>query len=72
MIYGSLAMYDTCDTDSLITLSLVNLLKFIPLIIPVIIILYLFFQMDLGKLGEFPLEDNLSINKRVLFVIKTK
>ena len=56
-------MYDTCDTDSLITLSLVNLLKFIPLIIPVIIIiLYLFFQMELGKLklnvSEFPLEEN--------------
>ena len=32
--------------------------------------------MDLGKLklnvSEFPLEDNKSINKRVLLVIKTK
>ena len=55
-------MYDTCDTDSLITLSLVNLLKFIPLIIPVIIItLYLFsdgFRKLKLNVSEFPLEDN--------------
>ena len=35
-----ITMYDTCDTDSLITLSLVNL-KF-----PVTIIILFFFQME--------------------------
>ena len=52
-------MYDTCDTDSLITLSLVNL-KVYTIDHPIYYHYFiLFFQMDLGKLelnvSEFPL-----------------
>ena len=51
-----ITMYDTCDADSLITLSLVNL-KF-----PVTIIILFFFFRWKGNLklivSEFPVEDN--------------
>ena len=49
-----ITMYDTCDTDSLITLSLVNL-KF-----PVTIIIFFFRWKGNLKLivSEFPVEDN--------------